>query len=226
VLSEALLWKPDLLLVTGDLSEDFSEESYAFLARTMLSDEIPVVTTPGNHDDAGVLANHFPVTPVDDPRVVVAGDWQLILLNSSVAGEIPGRLTARMCTGLEKALEDDMRPKLIVLHHQPVKVGSHWIDRYPLQETGRLWSILEDRADVRGLLWGHIHHSFTAKRGEIRLMGAPSTVANSIPFEEKFRLDPAGPACRWIKLGPGSELATGILRSSEGLNFQEATARE
>ena len=45
--------KPDLLLATGDLSEDGSLVSYLALQKFFKPLGIPVLALPGNHDDAG-----------------------------------------------------------------------------------------------------------------------------------------------------------------------------
>ena len=44
------------------------------------------------------------------------------------------------------------------------------------------------------------------------LLGSPSTVANSLPGTEKFALDLAGPACRWLELGLDGSVSTGLMR--------------
>jgi Icc protein len=224
VLDTVQRWGPDLILFTGDLSEDFSEASYAFIRRSLDDCGVPVVTTPGNHDLANLQKKHFADTATDRPLLVEAGGWRLVVLNSSVEGEIPGRLCEPMVAGLQRALGGDRQPKLVVLHHQPLPVGSAWIDRHPLREAETFWSVLEGGKEVRGVLWGHIHHAYREDRHGLLLLGAPSTVANSHPFEDEFRSDPAGPGCRWLKLEPDGALATGILRCGRGLSLQEAPA--
>jgi Icc protein len=206
-------WGPDLILATGDLSEDASEESYRYLSARLSTLDVPVLTTPGNHDLPSLQAAWFEACPVDEPRVHQAGHWQIVLLNSAVEGYVPGLLSDRMLAGLIDALTDREHPKLLVLHHQPVPVGSPWIDRYPLEEPERLWEALDGRSDIRAMVWGHIHQEFAAWHGATRLLGCPSTVINSQPECSEFMPDPRGPACRWIKLGPGGEVATGLLRT-------------
>ena len=55
---------PDLLLATGDLSEDGSRTSYLALRNYLKPLGIPVLALPGNHDDPGLLAEVFPGSPV------------------------------------------------------------------------------------------------------------------------------------------------------------------
>jgi Icc protein len=224
VVDQAVAWRPDLLLLTGDLSEDDSPESYGFLAATLESTGLPVVTTPGNHDDPRLQNEHFPGTATDEPLVIAAGSWQLIVLNSSVEGRVPGALTKRMMDGLAASLELSSAPKLVALHHHPLAVGSEWIDRYPLLEPGRFWDLLDGNPNVHAVVWGHIHHAFRAERGGMTLLGAPSTVSNSRAFRPEFEPDPAGPACRWLKLADGGGLSSGILRDAAGIRTQATPA--
>ena len=43
-------WKPDALIVTGDISNDGSIESYNNAFNEFISLKIPVLCIPGNHD--------------------------------------------------------------------------------------------------------------------------------------------------------------------------------
>jgi Icc protein len=219
VLEAAAAWSPDLVVATGDLSEDASPESYRYLAGAISSLGVPVLALPGNHDHAREQQAWFSLSPVDDPLVHEAGGWRLVLLNSTVADEVPGRLSPRMLSGLEEALAARPGvPQLVALHHQPVLMGSAWIDRYPLLEPEGFWELLARYAGVRVVLWGHVHQAFSALRGGRRLLGGPSTVSNSLPGRDVFTHDPAGPACRWLKLGVNGEVSGGILRAGPRLN--------
>lgn len=211
VLGRVRRWKPDLLLLTGDLSEDGSEQSYRYLGSQVHELGVPALAVPGNHDDWGMQKKYFPLSAIEEPFVSQHSGWQLILLNSSVRGQIAGTLTQSMISGLNRSLSDSTAPKLIALHHQPLLTGSPWIDRYSLQDPEGLMSCLDGRDDVKAVLWGHIHHDFSAHYGQTRLLGSPSSSANSLARQDKFNFDPAGPACRWLKLGRNGKLETGIL---------------
>jgi len=72
--------KPDLILATGDLSEDGSQASYLALQRLFGVVGVPVLALPGNHDDPTVLAQFYPGSPVDTVQVTQHGSWQIIRL--------------------------------------------------------------------------------------------------------------------------------------------------
>jgi Icc protein len=204
-------WDPDLLLLTGDLAEDEAEPSYAWLAQEFAELKVPVLAIPGNHDDAETLGRHF---DAPDPRGLLTrdfGDWRLVMMDSAVPGEVPGRLREETLDQLDRAIDEGQRPTLVALHHQPLPVGSPWIDRYPLLDPSRLWSVLRRRG-ARALVWGHIHQPFSADFEGIRALGCPSTASNSVPGQERFLLDGLGPAARWLELDGDGALETGILR--------------
>jgi len=211
LLQTVAAWRPQLLLVTGDLAEDGSQAAYRYLAGHLGRLGVPVLTLPGNHDLPEGQAEVFGHCPVRDPLVHDAGGWRLILLNSVAEGQVPGKLSTRMLDGLEKALDASARPTAVFLHHPPLPVGSPWIDKYPLLEPERLWAVLDKRDAVRFVAWGHVHQAYDAMRGRIRLLGAPSSAANSLPGQARFTHDPAGPACRWCGLRADGEFETGIL---------------
>jgi len=89
-----------------------------------------------------------------------------------------------------------------------------WIDRYPLEQPEAFWRVVERYPQVRCVVWGHVHQDYKATRGDILLLGSPSSVANSLPEREAFTLDLGGPACRWLELDTGGGIGTGVLRAS------------
>lgn len=218
LLPAAREWAPDLLLLTGDLSEDGSVASYAWLESVLAELAAPMLALPGNHDVPETMAAHFPSTAVDDPLVHDAGGWRLILLNSARAKRIDGELGARQLqaleTGLDAGMEDSPPHALVALHHQPVRVGSPWIDRYPLRDPEAFWRSLRTTDRVRAVCWGHIHQPWDDTIDGIRALAGPSSSANSLPGQPKFTPDPAGPACRWLLLQDNGSIETDILRPS------------
>lgn len=214
---EALLEKiragrPDLLLLTGDLSEDGSRASYRALKTIFQSLQVPVLALPGNHDDAALLEATFPGSPVDTISVSNHGAWQIVRLNSCIPGAPEGRVSDRAIADLEQHLADNAgRAQLIALHHQPVAVGNPWIDRYPLMNPQPLLQLIDGYPNVKAVVWGHIHQDFIDQRNRAVMMGGPSSAINTVPGMQKFTPDRMmGPAFRRLKLNADHTLATGI----------------
>lgn len=208
-------WQPDLLLLTGDVSEDASAAAYGRVAAMLSSVGAPVLALPGNHDDPALMRRYFPQGPWDGPRLHATRGWLLVLLDSTAPGCVSGTLSDRYLEQVERCLgEHPGRPVLLALHHQPVPVESLWIDRYPLEEPGRFLGLLDRHPQVRCVTWGHVHQDYQARRGGALLLGSPSSVANSLPNTDAFTLDLGGPACRWLELGAEGEVKTGLLRAN------------
>ena len=206
--------RPDLILATGDLSEDGSRTSYRLLKRHLSLHNTPVLALPGNHDDAQLLAEAYPGSPTDTIATSDHGSWQIIRLNSCLPGRPEGRVSDRALEDLQRALDDPMRcPRLIAVHHQPIPVDSPWIDKYPLLTPQPLLDMLDEHPDVKAVVWGHVHRVFEARRGDTTMLGGPSSAINSLIDAQKFTRDPKGPACRWLRLEMDGTLQTGILRA-------------
>lgn len=208
-------WQPDLLLLTGDVSEDASAAAYGRVAAMLSSAGAPVLALPGNHDDPALMHRYFPQGPWNGPHVHAARGWLLILLDSTVPGSVSGTFSGAYLEQVERCLvHHPDRHTLLALHHQPVPVGSLWIDRYPLEEAMELWGLVDRHPQVRCVIWGHVHQDYQSRRDGVLLMGSPSSVANSLPNTEAFTLDLGGPACRWLELGAAGEVKTGLLRAN------------
>jgi len=212
LMGKVIDWNPDLLVATGDLSEDGSSASYTALQKFFLPLQIPVLALPGNHDDAVLLDKVFPGSPIDSVQVSTHGNWQIIRLNSCLPGKPHGELAAATLSGLKVILEQDAgRPRLLAVHHQPLEVGSPWIDKYRMFESQAFLELIDQHEDIKAVVWGHVHQVFDLYRNGTAMLGSPSSAINSLPGAPKFTADPAGPAFRWLELGVGGALKTGIV---------------
>lgn len=204
--------KPDLLLATGDLSEDGSKASYVALQKLIKPLGVPVLALPGNHDDAVLLAEIFPGSPTDKISISEHGPWHIIRLNSSMPGKPEGRFSEEMLAELDGFLgQYEQRPCLIVMHHQPIAIGSPWIDKYPLINPQAFLQIVDRHPDIKAVVWGHVHQVYEADRKGTAMLGSPSSAINGLPGAQKFSPDPIGSVFRWLELKSGGSLLSGIV---------------
>lgn len=208
-------WQPDLLLLTGDVSEDASAAAYGRVSAQLSTAGAPVLALPGNHDDPAMMRRYFPLGPWDGPYVYTRRNWKLVLLDSTEPDRISGVFSAAALQLLDRCLQDGAAENIaLALHHQPVPVGSLWIDRYGLEDADCFWSLVERHPRIRCVTWGHVHQDFRSERQGVELFGAPSSVANSLPQQETFTLDLGGPACRWFELHADGGIETGLVRAA------------
>ena len=212
LLKRVMAFKPDLVLATGDLSEDGSRKSYKALQMLLKPLGVPVLALPGNHDDPDLLAEMFPGSPVNMVEVSEHGPWQIIRLNSCLPHKPEGRLSEEVLAELESHLMNSaQRPQLIAVHHQPVTVGSPWIDKYRLLDAEAFLQLIDQHSNVKAVIWGHVHQVFETDRNGIAMLGGPSSAINGVPGVQKFTPDPSDPACRWLELKADGTLLSGMV---------------
>ena len=205
-------WPLDLLLATGDLVHDASPEGYARMGEILSRFDVPVFCLPGNHDVPDAMRRHLCGKQVSTDCVRDHGGWRFIMLDSVIPGEEGGRLEQGQLDCLQDALHASAQPALVCMHHQPVEVGSHWIDTMAIENPGPLFDIIDHHEQVRGILWGHVHQTFEGRRGHVRLMASPSTCVQFAPGTDKFQVDEEPPGFRLLALLPDGEIRSEVVR--------------
>lgn len=209
----------DLVLATGDLSQDGSEASYTRFRQMTSVIPAPIRWLAGNHDELPAMQAACVGTDLLD-TVMDVGNWRVILLDSSIPGAVPGFLSDRQLALLERALsEAPDRHHLICMHHHPVPIGSRWMDPIGLRNPDALFALVARFAQVRGMLWGHIHQEFDQMRNAVRLLASPSTCVQFAPGSETFQVDTSAPGYRWLRLFADGRIETGVSRVT-GIDFE------
>ncbi len=208
-------WPLDLLLATGDLVHDASPEGYRRIARMLAEFDVPVFCLPGNHDVPDVMREHLRAGPVTTEPVCDHGDWRFVMLDSVIPGEEGGHLADSELAALEQALASTDRHTLVCLHHQPVDVGSAWIDTMTVDNPEPLFEVIDRHSHVRGILWGHIHQTYEATRNDVRLMASPSTCVQFAPRVDDFQVDEEPPGFRLLALLPDGTIKSEVVRIAE-----------
>ncbi|MEQ8661795.1 MAG: metallophosphoesterase, partial [Gammaproteobacteria bacterium] len=154
--------RPDLVVLSGDLSMDGSRASYAWLDAALATLPAAFVAVPGNHDEpanwARLDGNGFHATPA----VVRCGRWRLLLLDSRIAGVAHGALGRGQLAWLERTLAaatPGVRD-VVFVHHPPLAVDSAWIDTMGLRDADAFWQALPPRARPVACVAGHVHQTF------------------------------------------------------------------
>lgn len=203
-------WPPEALLVTGDLVQDDSA-GYTHFRRLFGSLRLPVLCLPGNHDVPAAMRRELSRSPFVTDGHFDVGVWRTVLLDSVVPGCADGTLSEASLAALDEALANaGKRHALVCLHHHPVPMSSRWLDRVALSNAQDFFSVIDRHANVRGIVWGHVHQSFDALRNGVRLLATPSTCAQFLPRAEQFELDRRPPAYRTLELKPDGSIATEV----------------
>lgn len=205
-------WPLDLMLATGDLVHDASPEGYRLIAQTLAEFKVPVFCLPGNHDVPAIMYDHLHADGVSTATVNDFGAWRFVMLDSVIENAEGGHLSDAQLQALDAALGATDRHVLVCMHHQPVPVGSAWIDTMTLNNPGPLFAILDRHPHVRGVLWGHVHQTFEASRNGVRLMASPSTCVQFAPKSDVFQVDEEPPGFRLLALLPDGTIRSEVVR--------------
>ena len=204
---------PDLVVASGDLTHDGSMQAYQAVRQQLERLDAPVFCLPGNHDEGNALREHMNQGRLRCISKTLVGNWQLVFLDSTVIDSDGGHLQESELAILENALrEHPDKPTLVCLHHQPVPVGSRWLDGMAVDNASELLAVIDQHAQVKAILWGHVHQEFSDCRNGVQLLGTPSTCIQFLPKSEEFAVDPSPPGFRWIDLNADGTINTGVER--------------
>lgn len=211
--------EPDAIIATGDLAQDGSVEAYQCFDGMLNDFNCPTYWFSGNHDNRNAMQQVAGSTGALK-NVVRIGSWQFIFLDSMLEGEVQGHISDADLLLLDNALTE--RPdlhSLVSFHHHPVDIDCKWLDAIGLENRDQLLDVIDKHANVKCLLWGHIHQEIDAFRKGVRLLATPSTCVQFLPKSEKFAVDDLAPGYRWLKLGADGSIQTGVERADH-IDFQ------
>ena len=107
---------------------------------------------------------------------------------------------------------------LIALHHQPVPVGSAWLDQQIVGNAAEFFKVVDQFTNVQAIIWGHVHQVFETRRNGVQLMSVPSTCVQFLPNSKDFAVDKTSPGYRWLDLHADGTIGTGVSRVT-GVDF-------
>lgn len=213
-LHHALQQHPDAdgLLLTGDISQTGSTQSYEVFNSVIRDCPLPVYAVPGNHDNPIHLRSVIPNAPVDQIRLIDLGETTFILLNSFVAeGKNHGELPENMLFQLKQQLDISSNShNVVVIHHPPILTQSRWLDELGLLNRQSLMNCLHQYQKPITVICGHVHQEINRHVDNVHIVATPSTGYQFIPNSDDMRrTDTPDPAYRYLEL-----TAQGISRTN------------
>ena len=170
---------PDLLFVTGDLTEHGDIASYEAIREAMAGAPFPVHLMLGNHDLRagfaavwpGVYEQGFLQYAVETPAL------RCVVLDTLEEGRHGGGFCEVRAAWLRATLAAaPERPTLVLLHHPPIQVGIAWMDPDAAEPwIARLAAALEGHHQVVGLVTGHLHRAIASTWRGLPIAVAPSS---------------------------------------------------
>ncbi len=204
--------QPDGILATGDLVQDETRGGYLRFAKMLRPLDTPVYCIPGNHDAPNLMQELLSDAPFQYCGTASFENWELLLLDSHANNDDGGQFSDTQLQTLDSNLEACAdKHAMVLLHHHPVDMGSHWLDGVGLRQSREFLEIMRQHPHVKSIVWGHVHQASDHVRDNIRMLSTPSTCSQFLPNSDGFALDVRPPGYRWIYLYPDGSIETEVV---------------
>lgn len=203
--------QPDCVLVTGDIAADGQAAAYEQL-NGFFNHRVPTLWLPGNHDDVraqkGAYRDHL-------KRRIVGRHWDVLMLETQVAGKVGGYFSSAELDALQRAVADAAagdKSLLIATHHPLRALQSTWLDEQAVSNASAALTIMQALSDRVVVVSGHVHQESDAVVQGVRMLTTPSTCIQFAPQSHDFALDDKQPGYRRIVLQPNGQIETQVIR--------------
>ena len=203
----ALPFRLDFVVHTGDVVTEPDDRSYRLAATTLARIGAPVYYVAGNHDTAAQIRRHLAIAPrqdlAADPDLLTyafdVGGQRFLVVDARAPDIDPrGRLSAAQLAVLDRELAPTGPPLTVFGHFLPLPVGIPWIDETMLIQNGAELHrrLVGAGRRVRGVFVGHVHQALCDYRDGLLYSAAPSSFAQlgGDPSDLLPRVDGVSPA--------------------------------
>ncbi len=208
--------RPDVLVATGDLTDNAIVAEYGVLREILAPLPMPIFLAAGNHDRRGALQTAFPdhryLRGEDGFVQHVIDDFELrlVVLDTVVANEEGGLLCERRLRWLDRTLAASSRPTIVAQHHPPFAAGLNYMDARGLANPAAEATVIARHPHVERVISGHFHRNMQARFAGTVALACPSTahqlMLDLVPGADiRFTYEPAG---FHLHLWNGAELVT------------------
>lgn len=202
--------RPDLTIFSGDLSQDYSPQSYLIVKECCKIFNNKVTFMPGNHDDPAML--HEILNSLHDKEFNFP-NWRILLLDSSWSLQVAGFLSDKELDFLEKTLaKNPTKATLIFTHHQTIPLDCQWLDKIGLTNADAFLNIISKYKNIKAVVCGHIHQESNQRYLGVDFLSTPATCWQFLPRSPKFKLDSTMPGYRWFELYEDGTYSTYVKR--------------
>ena len=168
--------KPDIILITGDLTHESPAEDFRYLKNQMKAalPDTPVLCTIGNHDIRSAFRQGFlDETPSDAPYYdsMIVNGYQFVSLDSAYVNGLTGYFTDEALDYLEEKLKNTEVDGTILMMHHPFLAHARHLK---MNMNDRLEKILRS-GKIKAIFNGHVHGSYTSS-----VFGIPQFTADSL----------------------------------------------
>ncbi|HJH59804.1 MAG TPA: metallophosphoesterase [Bacteroidetes bacterium] len=174
----------DVIVVSGDLSDDGSRWTYEYIDKAFSEIGIPTFCCPGNHDNLSEFYHGYKPEFYKTCKAFELCGWNFIMLNSAVAGMSRGFFKPEI---LYRQIQQCSGPVTIVLHHPPIEQKG-WLNRKLLENRNEFDELIQRFKNVKLVLYGHTHYHAENMVNGIVYSSASSTGFAFHPDFPKFEI--------------------------------------
>ena len=166
----------EMILFTGDIANDGSQESYRQLSDLIMGIKDKIFVIPGNHDDMKNIVHVLPQSNLfvsTSNNLIRISNWYFLYLATVVEDEDYGRISSQTMKEFESALQNLHGCNIcVVMHHHPFNVGLDFVDKYKIENFGLISGLF---SRVKLVMYGHVHNDYTLYRDGAVYSSCPST---------------------------------------------------
>ncbi|MFW6040591.1 MAG: metallophosphoesterase family protein [Thermoplasmatota archaeon] len=149
----------DILLHSGDVTQDSKLESYKKAQKIFKKIEIPFIVIPGNHDKRSGGLSLFEDYIGPSNGIEELGECVIIYVDSAVSDTDEGRVGMVKFDMIKEALREHHRKaiKIVLIHHHIIPIPKAGRERNVLSNAGDLLDLFL-KEDVDLVVSGHRHY--------------------------------------------------------------------
>lgn len=175
--------QPDVLVLSGDLTDNHWLEGYKQIAARLDRQTYPSLILPGNSDDRHLIRSVWGESPWTNDAstdalhfIHDAGSLRLIGLDSTVDNQDYGNVTDHLAW-LDKQFSDaENSPSLLFMHHHVFASGIPTLDETLCKGLGKLEALIRDTPNrLLALSSGHVHRPVAGT-----FAGIPAYICGSV----------------------------------------------